>query len=165
MPLRTVNIGENLGLRRGEAVVCVPVYGAEELFAECLASVLAHTEPDVPVLVCDDATPSGRIRPIIEETLAPRRLAAHHPLSATAAGTSASSPMRTPRFAPARPGDIVLLNSDCVVSEGWFPPCATRRTANLASQPPPRSRTPARSSRFPTGTSPSYGCRRARRWS
>ena len=69
MPLRELNIGQSLGLRRGEAVVCVPVYGAYDLFAKCLLSVLAHTVPDVPVMICDDATPDPRLRALLEETV------------------------------------------------------------------------------------------------
>src|SRR5207244_10952049 len=72
MPLLDLSLGENLGLRRGGVAVCVPVYGAEELFAQCLSSVLAHTDANVPILICDDATPSQRIRPIIEEALTER---------------------------------------------------------------------------------------------
>ncbi|MEA2458210.1 MAG: hypothetical protein QOC95_1182, partial [Thermoleophilaceae bacterium] len=44
-------------LERGETVVCIPVFGALELFGECLASVLEHTPADVPILVADDASP------------------------------------------------------------------------------------------------------------
>jgi GT2 family glycosyltransferase len=119
MPLLDLNIGHNLGLGRGDGVVCVPVYGAEELFAQCLASVLAHTDPSVPILICDDATPSLRIRSIAEEAVGER-----------------DSPhtvyyLRQPRnvgfvvnvnvaIAATAPADIVLLNSDCLVTEGWF---------------------------------------------
>jgi GT2 family glycosyltransferase/glycosyltransferase involved in cell wall biosynthesis len=119
MPLRTVNIGENLGLRRCDAVVCVPVYGAEELFAECLASVLAHTDPTVPVLVCDDATRSERIRPIVEESLAagsgPHTVYYLRQPQNVGFVANVNAAMDT-----SAPADIVLLNSDCVVSEGWF---------------------------------------------
>jgi GT2 family glycosyltransferase/glycosyltransferase involved in cell wall biosynthesis len=119
MPLHDLNIGESLGLRRGDAAVCVPVYGAEELFAQCLAAVLAHTEPDVPIVVCDDATPSQRVRPIIEEALSGsdvQRIVYY---------------LRQPQnvgfvvnvngaMTAAAPADVVLLNSDCFVTEGWF---------------------------------------------
>jgi GT2 family glycosyltransferase len=120
MPLRTVNIGDNLGLRRSDAVVCVPVYGAEALFAECLVSVLAHTDPGVPLLICDDATPSERIRAIVEETLASadRSHTVHYLRQPRNVGFVANVNAAMELTAPA---DIVLLNSDCVVSEGWLP--------------------------------------------
>jgi GT2 family glycosyltransferase len=119
MPLLDLNTGDSLGLGRGDGVVCVPVYGAEELFVQCMASVLAHTEPGVPILICDDATPSLRIRPIAEEALRERESA--HTVYY----------LRQPRnvgfvvnvnvaIAATAPADIVLLNSDCLVTEGWF---------------------------------------------
>ena len=45
MPLHDVKIGESLDLHRGDAAVCIPVFGAYDLFAQCLLSVIAHTEP------------------------------------------------------------------------------------------------------------------------
>ena len=55
---------------RGEAVVCIPVFGARELFEACLRSVVDHTTPGTHVLVADDASPDPEI-----ETFT-RRLAA-----------------------------------------------------------------------------------------
>ena len=120
MPVHDLKIGENLGLGRGMALVCIPVYGAEELFAECLASVLAHTEPDVPVLICDDATPSQHIRPIIDETLASGDWAhtIYYLQQPWNVGFVANA---NAAMSVSAPGDLVLLNSDCVVSEGWLP--------------------------------------------
>ena len=47
MPVRRLRDDEQLGLRRGDAVVCIPVYGAVGDFAQCLASVVEHTPADV----------------------------------------------------------------------------------------------------------------------
>jgi glycosyltransferase involved in cell wall biosynthesis/GT2 family glycosyltransferase len=120
MPVHDLKTGENLGLRRSDAVVCIPVYGAEELFAQCMASVLAHTGVDVPILVCDDATPSDRIRPIIEEALAAGEFThtIHYLRQPSNVGFVANA---NSAMSAAAPGDVVLLNSDCMVSEGWFP--------------------------------------------
>ena len=43
-------------MTRDDAVVVVPVYGARELFEECLRSVVEHTTPGTRVLVADDAS-------------------------------------------------------------------------------------------------------------
>ena len=69
MPLLDLDLGQNVGLARGQAAVCVPVYGAEDVFEECL-KVLAHTDPEVPMLICDDASPGETIRPIVEGAVA-----------------------------------------------------------------------------------------------
>ena len=60
MNVRWVNPGTRIGAQRGEVVVCIPVYGAHELFVMCLESVLAHTPATVPILICDDASPDPR---------------------------------------------------------------------------------------------------------
>jgi GT2 family glycosyltransferase len=131
MPLHDLNIADKLDAARADAVLCIPVYGAEELFRECLVSVLAHTDPAVPVLVCDDATPSERIRPITEETLAagdyPHTV--HFLRQPENVGFVANVNAGMDVTAPA---DIVLLNSDCMVSEGWFP--ALRKAAYSESR-------------------------------
>lgn len=119
MPLLDLDIGQNLGLRRGDAVVCVPVYGADELFAECLRAVFAHTDPQTPVLVCDDATPSLQIRPILERVLdesgAPHTV--HYLRQPRNVGFVVNA---NTGMAVAAPADVVLLNSDCMVAEGWL---------------------------------------------
>jgi glycosyltransferase involved in cell wall biosynthesis len=63
-------------LSRGETVVCIPMFGALELFDECLASVLEHTDPAVLVLVADDATPGDGVAERLAALDAPH--AVHH---------------------------------------------------------------------------------------
>ena len=43
-------------------VVCVPVYGAHDLFKRCIASIVRHTPTDVPLLIADDADPDPGAR-------------------------------------------------------------------------------------------------------
>src|SRR4051812_49611926 len=43
MPVRRLRDEERLEVARGDAVVCIPVYGAVGDFARCLASVLEHS--------------------------------------------------------------------------------------------------------------------------
>ena len=118
MPLQDVKPGEHLGLRRGDAAVLIPVYGAYDLFAECLRSVIAHTSPEVPVLVCDDATPDRRLRALLEQAASER-------------GAPGVYYLRQPEnvgfvenvnagIAASAPADVLILNSDCVVAESWF---------------------------------------------
>ena len=109
-----------LATERGEVVVCIPVYGAPDLFAECLQSVLAHTPADVPVLIADDASPDPAIEAFVGSLADAGRLADRElvylrqpenvgfPLNVNAA------------FDASAPADVVVLNSDCVVAEGWL---------------------------------------------
>ena len=48
-------------MSRGEAVVCIPVFGARDLFEQCLRSVVEHTPSGTHVLVADDASPDPEI--------------------------------------------------------------------------------------------------------
>jgi GT2 family glycosyltransferase/glycosyltransferase involved in cell wall biosynthesis len=104
---------------RGSAIVCIPVFGAYQLFAQCLRSVVDTTPPDVRVLVADDASDDPAIARLIEEVNAawPDR----HPVAYR----------RQPRnvgfvhnvndaLALASPADVIVLNSDCVVAHGWY---------------------------------------------
>lgn len=116
--LQRVGALESLGSERGSVVVCIPVYGAHDLVERCLASVLAHTPHDVPILVADDASPDDATERHLE------RLAAD----------GASARLRYLRqernvgfvenvntaFAIAAPADVVILNSDCEVGSEWL---------------------------------------------
>jgi GT2 family glycosyltransferase len=116
--LRRVQAGQPLGLRRDEILVCIPVFGALEDLRGCLDSVLRHTDPAVPILVADDCSPE----PGVEELLSKA--------DAAAAGRTvfwwrqernAGFPRNcNDSFAAAAPADVVVLNSDCQVAEGWL---------------------------------------------
>ncbi len=95
----------------------IPVYGGHDLFTACLASVLAHTAPDVPILVCDDASPDTRSGEFVAEVQAaePGR-----PLHYLRQARNLGFPGNVNAgFAAAAPADVIILNSDCEVGEGW----------------------------------------------
>jgi glycosyltransferase involved in cell wall biosynthesis len=119
MQVRSIQLGELIGAQRGEVVVCIPVYGGYERFVDCLESVLAHTPAGLRILVCDDASPDLRARQHVyerarESTISlqllymRRQLNVGFPANVNAA------------FASSAPADVVLLNSDCLVAEGWL---------------------------------------------
>ena len=110
--------------------VIVPVYDGLEQVRACLDSVVRHapaTTTPFELLVIDDALPRpGHLAP-------PRRLVAGRrprpPVSTAAAQpprTSASWARSTGRSRHS-PGDVVLLNADTVVTEGWLDRMARRR--------------------------------------
>lgn len=99
-------------------MVLIPLFGGHDLFMACLRSVLAHTAPDVPILVCDDASPDTRSGEFVAELQRAEPGRALHYL-------------RQPRnlgfpgnvnagFAAADPADVIILNSDCEVGDGWI---------------------------------------------
>jgi len=115
--LRELAPGETIGAQRGETVVCIPVYGAPGLFAECLTSVLAHTPSDVAILIADDASPD----PAIGEFVVSLTDVLEHDLSYLRQPENLGFPGNVnAAFAAAAPADVVVLNSDCVVTAGWL---------------------------------------------
>jgi GT2 family glycosyltransferase/glycosyltransferase involved in cell wall biosynthesis len=115
--LRELGRGETLPVKRGDVVVCIPVYGAFALFAECLTSVLAHTAQDVPILIADDASPDPAIREFVgslRDTLRHEVTYLRQPQNLGFPGNVNAA------FAAAGEADVVVLNSDCVVAEGWL---------------------------------------------
>jgi GT2 family glycosyltransferase/glycosyltransferase involved in cell wall biosynthesis len=118
--LRRLAPAQALGARRGEVVVCIPVYGARALFAECLASVLAHTPPEVRILIADDASPDPAIEAFVA-SLADAGALERHEVSYLRQPVNLGFPGNVnAAFAAAAPADVVVLNSDCVVADGWL---------------------------------------------
>jgi GT2 family glycosyltransferase len=104
---------------RGSAVVCIPVYGAYKEFAQCLASVLATTAPDVGVFVADDSSQDPAIARLIEQVNEARqdRVPIQYHCQERNVGFVHNVNDALRRLAPA---DVIVLNSDCVVADGWY---------------------------------------------
>ena len=111
--------GTGLPVTRREVVVCIPVYGAADLFARCIRSVLAHTPREVVVLVADDASPDPGIRALLEE-LDGDGLLEHHVRYLRQPENLGFVANVNAAFAAAAPADVAVLNSDCVVAADWL---------------------------------------------
>jgi len=96
--------------------VVVPVYNAAADLAKCVDSVLAHTTGAYRLVLIDDASPDPAIRAYFA-ALAARGLP-HVTLLANERNLgftgTANRGMREAR------GDVVLLNSDTIVTAGWL---------------------------------------------
>jgi GT2 family glycosyltransferase/glycosyltransferase involved in cell wall biosynthesis len=111
--------GTTLDTKRGDVVVCIPVYGGHELFVGCLRSVLAHTAAEITILMCDDASPDPRSQDFVA------RLAdvaeSEHDVYYLRRERNLGFPANVNgAFDMAAPADVVVLNSDVVVGEGWL---------------------------------------------
>jgi GT2 family glycosyltransferase/glycosyltransferase involved in cell wall biosynthesis len=118
--LRRLAVGEGLGASRGETVVCIPVYGARELFAECLRSVLEHTGADLRILIADDASPDPGIEALLVSIADAGGLAEHELIYMRQPSNLGFPGNVNSAFAAASPADVIVLNSDCVVAAGWL---------------------------------------------
>ena len=119
MKARWIEPGATIGAERGEVVVCIPVHNGYEDFAGCLRSVLAHTPTDVRILISDDASPDTRPEQFVRKLdLAD---ASEHEVLYVRRDRNVGFPANADgALAAASPADVVLLNSDCVVGEGWL---------------------------------------------
>jgi GT2 family glycosyltransferase len=80
---------------------------------------MVHTPSDVPVLVADDASPDDRSRQFLEELDKARVLKCNIYYTRSADNRGFVSTVND-AFSRAAPADVVVLNSDCVVTHGWF---------------------------------------------
>ncbi len=119
MNVQWLEPGATTEATRGEVVVCIPVYGAHEFFVACLGSVLAHTPADVRILIADDASPDQRSIDFV------RKLGeagtSEHQIFYLRRETNVGFPANlNGAFAACVPADVVILNSDCLVADGWL---------------------------------------------
>jgi GT2 family glycosyltransferase/glycosyltransferase involved in cell wall biosynthesis len=116
--LDPVTQGELPRFERGDVVVCIPVHNAADHFARCLTSVARHTDPAVTLLVADDASADPAIERIATEVAERndelRILYLRRPENLGFVGNLNDV------FASTGPADVVILNSDCVVTDGWL---------------------------------------------
>ena len=106
-------------MERGRPVVCIPVYGAYELFVQCFRSVMAHTERTTPVLVADDASPDPRIEEFLNELQATGTLE-HEVYYLRQERNLGFVGNMNSAFEAVAPADPVVLNSDCMVDRNWL---------------------------------------------
>jgi GT2 family glycosyltransferase len=120
MPVIELTPGVQIGADRGEPTVCIPVYEAYDLFTQCLASVLAHTDPDVAILIFDDASPDPALRTLLQDAV-DNGAWSHSLYYARQPENVGFVHNLNDATASAKPADVVIVNSDCIVTEGWLP--------------------------------------------
>jgi GT2 family glycosyltransferase len=94
--------------------VVVPVFNAHDDLVACLASLDAHS-PDARVIVIDDASDDPRIAPLLE------RWAGRHRHARVLTQPVNRGFVHSANLGVGATGDdVVLLNSDTVVTAGWL---------------------------------------------
>ncbi|HTS21521.1 MAG TPA: glycosyltransferase [Casimicrobiaceae bacterium] len=98
--------------------IVIPVYNAADDLARCLESVLEHASGDWRLIVIDDASTD----PAIGDCFAALRARRLSQVSLLENPSNVGFTLTANRgIAEARPGaDVVLLNSDTVVTRGWL---------------------------------------------
>jgi GT2 family glycosyltransferase len=97
-------------------VIVIPVYNSFVNALECIRSVLAHSGRECRLLVIDDASREGRLADHLPAEIKadPRLELRRNRQNLGFVGTCNRGMRRT------RPADVVLLNSDTVVTAGWL---------------------------------------------
>jgi GT2 family glycosyltransferase len=102
-------------------LIIVPVFNAVEKLEACLESIAATVPHDTRVLLIDDASTDNNVRPLLQswvnEAKASRDLIVHENNRGFVA--TANHGMRLAE------SDVILLNSDTVVTSGWLQSLAT----------------------------------------
>jgi GT2 family glycosyltransferase len=97
--------------------IVVPVYNAVEHVRDCLESIVEHTmHPDVELLLIDDASPDPRIGPLLDS------FEAEYEGIEVVRNEQNLGFLRTMNrgFEHAAGRDVVMLNSDTVVTSRWL---------------------------------------------
>lgn len=96
--------------------VVIPIYNAHDDLVRCLESIHRYSRPDHLVIAVDDASPDPRIWPLLQGWQA------RHKNFRTVRNSSNLGYTRTVNRGCelAGPGDIVLLNSDTIVTPRWI---------------------------------------------
>jgi GT2 family glycosyltransferase/glycosyltransferase involved in cell wall biosynthesis len=117
--LTIIDASARVPTQRGEVALCIPLHGAHAEFVECIRSVLAHTPVETPIVVADDASPDDRSRRFLEELDAAVEL--EHRVFYTRSEENRGFVLTVnDAFERVAPADVIVLNSDCLVTDGWF---------------------------------------------
>lgn len=96
--------------------VVVPVYNARDDVERCVHSLLTHTPRDCRIVLIDDASPDPRIA----EFFASLESAGHPQVHLLANERNLGFTLTANRGMTLSRADVVLLNSDTIVTEGWL---------------------------------------------
>jgi GT2 family glycosyltransferase/glycosyltransferase involved in cell wall biosynthesis len=117
--LKILDMPDRVPAERGDAVACIPLHGAHEAFVECVHSILAHTPRHVRLVVADDASPDDRSLRFLQE-LDSAAVLEHDVYYVRSARNCGFVRTVNDAFQRSSPADVAVVNSDCVVTEGWF---------------------------------------------
>ncbi len=106
----------NRMLREPLVDVVIPVYNAPDDVRRCVASVLAHTKPAYRLVLIDDASPDPGVARVFDEIAR----AGHPHVELLRNGRNAGFTGTANRGMGLSRRDVVLLNSDTVVTDGWL---------------------------------------------
>jgi len=96
--------------------IIIPIYNAPDELSTCLASLHRHTPPETEILLIDDASDDPLVQPVLHQWLGEAGPAWRLEVLGRNIGFvgTANHGMEMTQ------GDVVLLNSDTVLTPGWL---------------------------------------------
>lgn len=96
--------------------VVIPVFGQFEIALEVIMRAIKHTPSQVVINVIDDGSPDGKE---FEKLLIENQLIGRIKFKRNSSNQGFVKTMND-AFAVCHPDDVIILNSDCYVSIGWY---------------------------------------------
>ena len=112
--------GKSISSGGAPITIIVPVYGGLAYTARCLESVLRHaatTRVPFEMVVIDDASPDQPVRDLVDQFAATPAIV---PITALHNDENLGFVRTVNRGLRQAVGDVVILNSDTAVTEGWL---------------------------------------------
>jgi GT2 family glycosyltransferase len=97
--------------------VIVPIYEAAEVTRACVRAVLEHTDPSVPIVLADDASPDQELAAWLQSQARGNASRVRYLRQARNLGFIGNCNTVMSQV----DGDVLLLNSDTEVTPGWLP--------------------------------------------
>jgi GT2 family glycosyltransferase len=99
-----------------QTCVMIPVYGESDYLIRCVQSILKFTPQEIPIYICDDASPTRDTRNFLEsQKITTSRI--HFIRREENQGFVTNCNMF---FSEMKDSNIALVNSDVIVSTGWL---------------------------------------------
>ena len=112
-------------------LIVVPLYGAYDDAVQCFESILRTTPADVPLLIVEDCSGDVRVIEVLEKLthVNDRKIVIlMHPVNTGFIGSCNDA------FNVAHRNDVIVVNSDVVVTSGWFEGlCHAAQSSNLVA--------------------------------
>ena len=112
-------------------IIVVPLYGAYDDAVQCFESILRTTPADVPLLIVEDCSGDVRVIEVLEKLthVNDRKIVIlMHPVNTGFIGSCNDA------FYVAHRNDVIVVNSDVVVTSGWFEGlCHAAQSSNLVA--------------------------------
>ena len=120
MSLQQIEPGASIGALRGDVAVCVVLEGSSDALVCCVDSVVRHTDPDVPLLICATGPIDPRVLKLFDRHSSDEGRRRNYFLLTTGSRPNGVSELMDVAINTCAPADVAVLTRACTVAEGWL---------------------------------------------